>query len=414
MAAVVTGLIGLVMLPSGLVVGANSLLNETGGNSVDDSSATKIPVTPTALVAVTNSRNEVASLAMLALDPSGRGGSIVSIPVGANAEIPKSGTIHRIADAYATGGINALRADVEGLLNVSFNLVDDVDSAELGVYLQEFGNRPANLPAPVLDSAADGATVPVLDAGSASLTPQQIAAGLASSLTGVPESTRLATVKELWTAVASGAGAAVGTPDTSPDTVATPSSGPATSAPVVTAASGTEPTDLFGFFGALRQGKVQVWQFSSVLITDPTRNPGNLDLYEIDGGEVIMVMASVAPSAIALVSNSIAIMIDTPYDDSALVREAVLRLAYVGANVAVVRTVDEVPTKETTVFYNESIVRSDIEGYSSLLGTMSFVRTDETIEGVNARIVLGEDFRTFIGSPAGRTIATTTTSTVPD
>ena len=85
-----------------------------------------------------------------------------------------------------------------------------------------------------------------------------------------------------------------------------------------------------------------------------------------------------------------------------------------GANVAVVRTVDEAPTKETTVFYNESIVRSDIEGYSSLLGTMSFVRTDETIEGVNARIVLGEDFRTFIGSPAGRSIATTTTSTVPD
>lgn len=407
MAAVVTGLVGLVMLPSGLVVGANSLLNETGGNSVDDSSATKIPVTPTALVAVTNSRNEVASLAMLALDPSGRGGSIVSIPVGANAEIPKSGTIHRIADAYATGGIDALRADVEGLLNVSFNLVDDVDAAELGVYLQGFGDRPANLPAPVLDSAADGATVPVLDAGSATLAPQQIAAGLASSLTGVPESTRLATVKELWSAVASGAGTTAGS-------TATSAPGPAATDPVVTTAAGAEPADLFGYFGALQQGKVQVWQFSSVLITDPTRNPGNLDLYEIDGGEVIMVMASVAPSAIALVSNSIAIMIDTPYDDSDLVREAVLRLAYVGANVAVVRTIDEAPTKETTVFYSESIVRSDIEGYSSLLGTMSFVKTDETIEGVNARIVLGEDFRTFIGSAAGRTIATTTTSTVPD
>ena len=407
MAAVVTGMVGLIMLPSGLVVGANSLLNETGGNSVDDTSATKIPVTPTALVAVTNSRNEVASLAMLALDPSGRGGSIVSIPVGANAEIPKSGTIHRIADAYATGGIDALRADVEGLLNVSFNLVDDVDAAELGVYLQEFGDRPANLPAPVLDSAADGATLPVLDAGSATLTPQQIASGLASSLTGVPESTRLPTVKELWTAVASGAGTAAGVTSTS-------APGPAGTEPVVTTAAGAEPADLFGYFGALRQGRVQVWQFSSVLITDPTRNPGNLDLYDIDGGEVIMVMASVAPSAIALVSNSIAIMIDTPYDDSELVREAVLRLAYVGANVAVVRTVNEAPTKETTVFYNESIVRSDIEGYSSLLGTMSFVRTDETIEGVNARIVLGEDFRTFIGSAAGRTIATTTTSTVPD
>ena len=404
-AAVVTGLVGMVLLPSGLVVGANSLLNETGGNSVDDSSATKIPVTPTALVAVINSRNEVASLVMLAVDPSGRGGSIVSIPVGASAEIPKSGTIHRIADSYATGGMSALRADVEGLLNVSFNFADDVDAAELAVYLQGFGDRPVNLPAPVLDTAADGEAVPVLSAGSATLTPLKIAAGLASSQTGVAESTRLPTVKELWTAVAAGAGTTA------------PGSGTAGSAVTDLAAPAdetAEPADLFGFFGALQQGQVQVWQFAAVLITEPTRNPGNLDLYEIDGGEVIMVMASIAPSAIALVSNSIAIMIDTPYDDSDLVREAVLRLAYVGANVAVVRTVNQVPTKETTVYYGESIVRADVEGYSTLLGTMSFVKTDETIEGVNARIVLGEDFREFIGSAAGRTIATTTTSTVPD
>lgn len=395
----------MVLLPSGLVVGANSLLNETGGNSVDDSSATKIPVTPTALVAVINSRNEVASLVMLAVDPSGRGGSIVSIPVGASAEIPKSGTIHRIADSYATGGMSALRADVEGLLNVSFNFADDVDAAELAVYLQGFGDRPVNLPAPVLDTAADGEAVPVLSAGSATLTPLKIAAGLASSQTGVAESTRLPTVKELWAAVAAGAGttaAGLGTAGSAVTDLAAPADETA------------EPADLFGFFGALQQGQVQVWQFAAVLITEPTRNPGNLDLYEIDGGEVIMVMASIAPSAIALVSNSIAIMIDTPYDDSDLVREAVLRLAYVGANVAVVRTVNQVPTKETTVYYGESIVRADVEGYSTLLGTMSFVKTDETIEGVNARIVLGEDFREFIGSAAGRTIATTTTSTVPD
>jgi len=402
-AAVVTGLVGLVLLPSGLVVGANSLLNETGGNSVDDAPTTKIPVTPTALVAVTNTRNEVAALAMLAVDPAGTGGSIVSIPVGANAEIPKSGTIHRIADSYASGGMDAMRADVEGLLNVSFNLVDDVNAAELGTLLQVFGDVNANLPAPVLDTAADGTAVPVLEAGSATLTPAQVAAGLASSQTGVAESTRWPSVKELWSAVAASAGT-------------DPASPPATSdaATDEIAAEVEEPADLAGYVAALAAGKVQVWQLAATLLTDPTRNPGNADLYEIDGGEVIMVMASIAPSAIALVSNSIAIMIDTPYDDSALVREAVLRLAYVGANVAVVRTVDTAPAKETTVFYNDVMVRVDVEGYASLLGTMAFVETEEVIEGVNARIVLGEDFREFIGSAVGRTIATTTTSTVPD
>ena len=402
-AAVVTGLVGLVLLPSGLVVGANSLLNETGGNSVDDAPTTRIPVTPTALVAVTNTRNEVAALAMLAVDPAGKGGSIVSIPVGANAEIPKSGTIHRIADSYASGGMDALRADVEGLLNVSFNLVDDVNAAELGTLLQVFGDVNANLPAPVLDTAADGTAVPVLEAGSATLTPAQVAAGLASSHTGVAESTRWPSVKELWSAVAASAGTDPASPSATSD-----------GATDETAAEVEEPADLAGYVAALAAGKVQVWQLAATLLTDPTRNPGNADLYEIDGGEVIMVMASIAPSAIALVSNSIAIMIDTPYDDSALVREAVLRLAYVGANVAVVRTVDAAPAKETTVFYNDVMVRVDVEGYASLLGTMAFVETEEVIEGVNARIVLGEDFREFIGSAVGRTIATTTTSTVPD
>jgi hypothetical protein len=145
------------------------------------------------------------------------------------------------------------------------------------------------------------------------------------------------------------------------------------------------------------------------------RNPANADLYELDGGEVIMVMASIAPSAIALVSNSLALMIDTPYDDSSLVREAVLRLAYAGANVVVVRTVAVAPEQATRVFFDDPAVQNDLGQYVSLMGELSYQPTDEVIEGVNARIVLGEDFREFIGSPAGRTIATTTTSsTVPE
>ena len=174
-----------------------------------------------------------------------------------------------------------------------------------------------------------------------------------------------------------------------------------------------EPTDMRGYVEALLKGRVQVWQLSSTLLTDAARNPNNADLYELDGGEVIMVMASVAPSAIALVSNSIAVMIDSPFDDPQLVRQAVLRLAYVGANVVVVRTIDSPPTKETKVFYSDGAIRNDVEGYTTLMGEMQFNTTSEVIEGVNARIVLGEDFRTFIGSPGGQTIATTTTSTVP-
>ena len=400
-AAVVTGALGLAVLPAGVVVGSTKLLNEKGGNSVDDSPTTRIPVTPTAMLAVTNSRNEVASLAVIALDPSGKGGSIVSVPVGANAEIPKNGTIHRIGDAYTTGGLTALRADVEGLLNVSFNLADDLTGAELAAVIGAIGERDINLPAPVLDTAADDTAVQILPAGQQKVTPLQIANSLASSQAGVAESTRLPNVKELWSTIAA-ASTTTPAPAGSSTTVDSPSY-----------ANIEEPTDMMGYLEALLQGRVQVWQISGTLLTDAARNPGNADLYELDGGEAIMVMASVAPSAIALVSNSIAVMIDSPYDDPQLVRQAVLRLAYVGANVVVVRTVDAPPVKETQVFYSDDAIRNDVQGYTTLMGEMKFSTTSEVIEGVNARIVLGEDFRTFIGSPGGQTISTTTTSTVP-
>jgi hypothetical protein len=208
----------------------------------------------------------------------------------------------------------------------------------------------------------------------------------------------LPVVKELWNAVAS-AGVAATTDTTVPSD----------------AAGAAEPADIAGYVSALLSGPVQVWQLEASLITDPVRNPANADLYELDGGEVIMVMASIAPSAIALVSNSLALMIDTPYDDSSLVREAVLRLAYAGANVVVVRTVAVAPEQATRVFFDDPAVQNDLGQYVSLMGELSYQPTDEVIEGVNARIVLGEDFREFIGSPAGRTIATTTTSsTVPE
>ena len=383
----------MAVLPAGLVLGANRLLNEKGGDSVDDSPTMTIPVTPTALLAVTDARNEVASLAMVALSPSGKGGSVVSVPVGADAEIGKTGTIHRISDTFAAGGIDGLRTEVEGLLNVSFNLAVAVNAADLSSLLAPVGKRDVNLPAPVMDTAADGTAVQIVPAGQQSITPVQMAASLAASQPGIAESTRWPVQKALWEAFATAAkstGATV-TSDSTPDTPA------------------AEPADMSGYVNGLLEGPVQYWQLSATLLTDAEQNPANADLYALDGGEVIMVMASVAPSAVSIVSTNMTVMLDTPYDDTQLVREAVVRLSYVGVNVVAVRTIDAPPGAQTEVFCTDEMVRADLQGYMSLLGDMGFPPTTEVVDGINARIVLGETFRTFIGSAAGKTIATTTT-----
>lgn len=399
-AAVTCSVLSLIALPSGLVVGASTLLNDSGGDSVNNL-AVAIPNTPVELLVVTSERNEVASLALVALNPSGAGGTIVSIPVGSAADVAEGEPLRRIVDGYGTGGLDAVRAEVEDLTNISVDIADEVTSAELATLLGVVGSQPVTLSAPVTDTGVDGVPVTVLEAGSQTLTGMQIARALASAPTGAPESLRLPQVKALWGAVAR---AGVDTSSLSGATTTTASPGDRTGV--------AAPGDTAGFFTVLLAGRIDVWQFSVALITDAVRNPANADLYAVDSGEVLMVMASVAPSALSLTSNDIAVMVDVPFDDAAITKEAVTRLAFLGANVALVRKVGGPAPEKTTVYYNDVLVRVEVEDFATLIGPLDFVETADQVEGVNARIVLGHDYIAFIGgSSSGTSSSTTTTST---
>jgi len=80
-AAAITSALTMVSLPSGLVLGTNMLLNDSSGQNVETSDVIRIPSTPVHLVALTNARNEVSTLALFALAPNGEGGTIISLPV---------------------------------------------------------------------------------------------------------------------------------------------------------------------------------------------------------------------------------------------------------------------------------------------------------------------------------------------
>ena len=56
-------------------------------------------------------------------------------------------------------------------------------------------------------------------------------------------------------------------------------------------------------------------------------------------------------------------------------------------------------------FY-DAIARAEAESYIGLLGPLEYVESKEVIDGVNLRIVLGNDFAAALGAGIG---ATTTT-----
>ncbi len=391
-AAVVTSALTAIALPSGLVLGAADLLNDSGGNNVENNATVSIPLTPVEMIAVTNTRNELAAIALLAVDPELRGGTIVSVPVGARADVRDGEAPRRIGDSYATGGIEALKTDVENLLNVSLEVVDDVSVSDLASLLAPIGTQPVTLPQPVVDTGPDGAPVTVLAAGALTVGPNDIAAALGALQAGAPESTRLAQVKALWTSVAR-AGVAV--------------SNPAESSTSVDGAALRPPQTTPEFFAALFAGAIDVWQFSATLLTDPQRNPAAADLYDLDGGEVLTVMASVVPSALRLTSTNIAVMIDIPFDNVTYAKEAATRLAFMGANVVLIRHVPETPAEETVVFYNDAMGHAEAETFENLLGEMTYRESQEIIDGVNLRIVLGNAFLAFLGSGPQNTTTTT-------
>jgi len=398
-AAFLCGLLGMVMLPSGLALAANSLLHSTDGDSVDTKNIIKIPSTPAALLAVVDGNGFVASLQMIALAPGGRGGTIVSIPVGAASVVAPGEAPRRLGDAFLLNGLDGLTSDVEGLLNVTFTAKAAVTEAELAAML--VGERDVNVEIDrAVNTLLPTGIQEILPAGKHTLASAQVAGILASNQAGAPESDRLPIIKSLWVGIA---GAGLNTVATTPSEV------------VVTATILAPALTVQDFLQRTLTGEVQVWQFAANAIPQGDLNPTNSDMYALDKAEVIMVVASVAPSSVSSLYATINVQIDSAFTDATITREAVLRLSMLGVNVVLVREVSGEPVAETIVQYSDEPVRAEVESYSSIFGPLSPKRVTQQVEGVDARIVLGTNFRDFIaGQPSGGGITTTTSIAVDE
>ncbi len=405
-AAFLCGLLGVVMLPSGLALAANSLLHSTDGDSVDTKNVIKIPSTPAALLAVVDGNGFVASLQMIALAPGGRGGTIVSIPVGAASVVAPGEAPRRLGDAYLLNGLDGLTTDVEGLLNVSFTAKAAVTEAEMAAMLA--GERDVNVEIDrAVKTLLPTGMQELLPAGKQTLNSAQVAAILASNQAGEPESDRLPIIKSLWVGIAGvgmHASAQTGTETTT--SMADVSGTATTLAPALTVQD---------FLQRTLTGEVQVWQFAANAIPQGELNPTNSDMYALDKAEVIMVVASVAPSSVSSLFASINVQIDSAFTDASITREAVLRLTMLGVNVVLVREIPGEPAVETVVQYNDDPVRAEVESYSSIFGPLTTKRVSQQVEGIDASIVLGNNFKDFIaGQPSGGGITTTTSIAVDE
>lgn len=401
--ALVCGLVGALILPSGLVLSANSLLNSTDGDSVDASDIVRIPSTPAALLAVLDAGGLLASLQMVALAPGGIGGTVVSIPVNSAAVVGEDETPRRLYDSFLAGGIAALTSDVEGLLNVTITTSAAVTAGDLAPLLASITNVTVEFDRPV-KGILGGVVTDVLPAGRQSINAEQVAKALAAIEPNAAEAERLPLLKSLWVGVgASQRNSQIDLTSTTANVV----SGDTTSTDV-----GAPTIDMKGFIDRLLAGQVQVWQFAGAPVAQGDANPNGLDWYALDRAEVVLVTASVVPSSVSSLFASINVQIDSPFNDAAVTREAILRFMSLGVNIVLIREITDPPQQATIAEIADVALESEVAGYASVLGAMEIHRQKVPVEGVDLRLTLGVDFENFVrNNPSDGLISASTTTT---
>ena len=373
-------LVVLLLLPVSVVVAWRAVRDSKAAQEVVTLPSRTLPSTPTAVIGVTDEQNFLASLAVVALTPNGAGGTVMLLPVGSLVGGQPEGEPKRLADVYGSDGPEALKKAVEDMTNSQIDLVSVSGVDATAELIARAGTISPTFAADVTDTEGDSTRV-VGVAGSNEFTPIDATAILAARDADKNEETRFAPVKATWDAIATAVGAgALG----------------AVPAAVIPDVGAQTPADVPAFMSALLAGPIRVWQIGGQRITDIEKNPKDIDVYGYNFGEVVMVMASAAPSAMVPVYPTLSVQIDSPFPDSEVIKEATFRLLYMGTNVILVRAVEADVPETTTIYYSDEVERAMSEPLTTLFGDIVFEAATERVEGIDVQIVLGRNFIDFL------------------
>ena len=383
-AAFGAGILVLTLLPVSVVVAWRAIRDSKAAEEVVALPSRELPTIPTAILAVTDEQNFLTSLNIIALTPEGAGGTVMILPVGLLVPGQPVGQPKLIADVYGSDGVDALRSAVESVTNSQIDLisVNGVDvTAEL---IARVGTTTPTYAADVTDTETYETRV-VATAGINEFSPIQAAQVLAARDVAQVESTRIPNVKATWDAIAASIGAGI--------IGAIP-------AAVVPDVGAQTPVDMPTFMSALFAGPIKLWQFASERVNDAERNPQDIDVYGFNAGELVMVMASVAPSAMVAVFPTLSVQIDSPYADIAVTQDATFRMLYMGTNVILVRQVTSTPLPVTVIKYSDEMDRAIAEPLTTMFGEIVFEKATERVEGIDVQVILGDSFVNFLATGA--------------
>jgi hypothetical protein len=377
--AVASGVAAALALPLGIATAWNQLLDSRAATSVTQQGVA-IPDTPAALIAVTGQGGQLLHVFVATLAADGVGGTVVLVPIGAATEVAvpekknePAEVSRRLADVYAQDGLNGLANEVQGVLDVSFVAVGALGRVELINLFAPMGGVNVLLDREVVTVAVDGTPTKLASVGEETYPIDRVVDILLARGDKEKESLRFARHREVWNGIVNRVGGGLDIPseaDTTPAGLA----------------------DVTNFMRRVMGGALQVWQLSAAPVLDRSLNPRRLDLYSLDRAEVVMVFASVAPSALVGGDAPFTVMIDSPFNDPLVSRAAVAAFLEAGIGVGVMREISAQELPDTMVAADGNIAQQITALLAGSLGAIEESEWSTPVTGIAAAVTLGSNF----------------------
>jgi hypothetical protein len=387
------------------VVGAVAIYNTTDGQVLGgDEAEVTFPDTPTGVIAVLDDSGDLSSLAAFAVRPRtdgepGRGGSVVPVPVSADASGGFGTDRLPLNETVALFGPDSLADEIPVMLGVGIDQYFVLGRDELTEMLAPLGPIEVTLPSAVTDATG----TEVAPAGTQRLDAEQLAAVLTSADPAVRGTDRYPVDVAVWQAITTAVG----------DGLAAPLS--VEEGPGTTGLAG-EASSRAPLLEQLTGGPISVQPLRATPITGLDVNPRSVDTVRLDPAELAVIFGHVAPSRVAAPSAGYNFRVVSSLGDDQLPPDVSrLDVAYTAtkalqaqqANVLSVDTsAGEADTATVVEVSDESLVAA-AEALGDVFGEVDVRVTDTPIAGIDVVVTVGTDYLSRLDASAA------TSSTAP-
>jgi len=388
---VVVALVLAAMASTMVAVGFVTLSNSQEGEAVgiDTRARVQFPVTPNAVLAVTDESGRLSSLVVLTLLPEGQGGSIVTVPVNADVTAGFGAQRRPLDESFDIADLDGLIASVEEMLSITVQRAEVVDARLLEAMLPGIGVSQLVVPNDVVDTRGGGGVISA--AGPQTFTVTEMADILAAIDDDAEIDVSHPNDVAVWSSLARSAPVPV----------------PVPSEPVALDDLGrpVEPTTVTELVRRLWQGEATVRNLLVAPLAD-AENPTQVDVVLIDRRDSTLVFAQVSPGLVStpntgpkarIVANFTDEQLATAgdlYDSSSdLVVELIGRLLFLSGNVVSVETVATgAPAVTIIEVADERLLQETIDLAGVLFGDAEVRVSEVVLEGVDTQVTLGVSF----------------------